>query len=587
MKPLSLLPVRKKRSPVPMGMIGPDAIEVQPRRLRAGGVWSETFVVVGYPREVSPGWLSPLLSYPGPADVALHVEPVRNDIGVAKVRRQLARFESSRRIEAEKGGLANPELEAVATDAEELMASIVKGEGRLFRVGLYLTVRSDSLESLRVEVNKIRSQCASMLMDLRPVTFRSFQGWLTTLPLATDAIRMRRTFDSRALATTFPFASAEIENSAGGIFIGRNGRTGGMIFMDPFSLQNHNQVILASSGAGKSYATKIQILRHLYDGVDVLVLDPEDEYRRLAEAVGGTVIQLPGANRINPLDLSGAGTAGALMDQALFVHTFVSSLLGGLSSQDKAALDKAILSAYLGAGVTEDPRTHVRPAPLLADVRACLEKQGNGDLAIRLHPFTGGSHSALFNQHTTVRPQSHLVVFCLKQLPDELRLPGTLLALDAIWKEVSKGERKRRLVVVDEGWRLLGLEGKINENKVGAGWLQLIVKSARKHLAGLVFVSQDVADPLRSDLGRSIVTNSASQLLLRQSSEALDELGVAFHLSEGEKTYLVGCDVGEGLLCVGNERVAIRIEADTEFEHALCNTSGPAEIGDSAGKVSV
>ena len=547
-------------------------MEIFPRRVRTGGTWCETFAVLGYPREVAPGWLSPLLAHPGPVDVALHVVPVANDEAARHLRRQLARFESTRRIEAKQERLADPEMETAAQDASELAGQLARGEGRLFRVGLYVTVRAPSEETLDREVHRVRAVCASLLLDTRPVTFRAVQGWLTTLPLGIDALRLRRTFDTKALAAAFPFASAELE-STGGIFLGRNATTGGLVFVDRFGLENHNQVILARSGAGKSYLAKLQVLRSLYEGVDVLVIDPEDEYRRLAEAVGGVVVRIgsPGA-RLNPLDLAEAGKPEALIDQALFVHTLVSSLLGEISSEEKAWLDGAILAVYEGAGITPDPRTHARPAPVLGDVVARLrEEAGGSSLADRLKPYVSGSHRALFDGPATVRADGYLVVFSLRDLSEELKTTGTLLALDAVWRAVARGDRRPRIVVVDEAWWLLGAG-----RDAGARFLQRLAKSARKHWCGLTTITQDVNDVLSTELGQAVVTNAAHQVLLGQSPQAMEALGRAFNLSAGEQSYLLTCDRGQGILAVGTERAALQVVA-SEAEHRLA-TSDPAEV---------
>jgi type IV secretory pathway VirB4 component len=569
-----LLTLRRSAPSPPAGLLGPDAMEVFPRRVRAGETWCETFAVLGYPREVAPGWLSPLLAYPGPVDVALHVEPVPNDEAARHLRRQLARFESTRRIEAKQERLADPEMETAAQDAAELAGQLARGEGRLFRVGLYVTVRALSEEALDREVHRVRAVCASLLLDVRPVTFRAVQGWLSTLPLGIDALRLRRTFDTKALAASFPFASAELE-SAGGIFLGRNATTGGLVFVNRFALENHNQVILARSGAGKSYLAKVQILRSLFEGAQVLVIDPEDEYRRLAEAVGGVVLRLGAAGqRVNPLDLSEAGRPEALIDQALFVHTLVSSLIGELSSEERAVLDRAILAAYQGAGITADPRSHARPAPVLADVVAHLRDEPAGSsLADRLEPYVSGSHRTLFDGPATVRPEGHLVVFSLRDLPEELKTTGTLLALDAVWRGVARGEPRPRVVVVDEAWWLLGAG-----RDAGARFLQRLAKSARKHWCGLTTITQDVADVLSSELGQAVVTNAAHQVLLGQSPQAMEALGRAFNLSAGEQSYLLTCDRGQGILSVGTERAALQVVA-SEAEHRLA-TSDPAELAE-------
>ena len=563
---------RKARPTPPPGVLGPEAMEILPRRLRAGDTWSETFAVTGYPREVSPGWLAPLLAYPGPVDVALYVEPVQNSEAARHLRRQLARFESTRRIEAKRERLGDPELEAAAQDAAELAGALARGEGRLFRVGLYVTVRAATEDALEREVHRVRSLCASLLLDTRPVTFRALQGWLTTLPLGIDALRLRRTFDTKALAASFPFASAELD-AASGIFFGRNATTGGLVFIDRFALENHNQVILARSGAGKSYLAKVHILRSLYAGIEVLVVDPENEYERLARAVGGTVIRLgPGRDRLNPLDLALAGKAEAVTEQALFVSTVVSTLLAEISGQERAALDRAVLGAYEEAGITPDPRTHARPAPLLGHVLGQLRRMPDGqDFAERLEPYTSGSRRALFDTPTTVRPEGHLVVFSLRDLSDELKTAGTLLALDSIWRRVARGKRRPRLVVVDEAWWLVGAGG-----GTGAQFLQRLAKSARKNWCGLTAITQEVGDLLSTELGQAVVANAAHQVLLGQEAQQIETLARVFNLSDGERNYLLTCDRGHGILSVGTERAAIQVVA-SEVEHGLA-TSDPAEL---------
>ena len=568
-----MLRLRKSsNSARPDGLIGPDALEVFPRRVRAGNVWCESLAITGYPREVSPGWLSPLLSYPGAIDVAMHVEPLPNDEAARRLRRQLARLESTRRIEARREALIDPALEAAASDASELAGALARGEQRLFRVGLYVTVRAPSEELLSEQIARVRTIAASMLLETRPVTFRASQGFLTTLPLGIDLIKLRRTFDTRALAAAFPFASAEVE-SRSGILYGRNAASGGLIFVDRFALENHNQVILARSGAGKSYLAKLQILRSLYAGIEVLVIDPENEYARLARAVGGTEVCLSASGvRLNPLDLASAGQPEALTQQALFLQTFTTAIAGELSGLERGALDRAVLRAYEAAGITADPRTHNRPAPLLRDVAAFLSQIPEGlGLATRMEPYVSGSCRGLFDGPTSVRPEGHLVVFSLRDLPDELKTPGTLLALELIWRRVTGAERRPRIVIVDEAWLLLRGGG-----EASARFMQRLAKSARKHWCGLTTITQDVADVIGTDLGQAVVTNASHQVLLGQSPQAIDALAKAFNLSDGEKGHLLTCGQGEGILVIGTERAALRIVA-SEREHALA-TSKPEEI---------
>ena len=561
----------------PATALGPEALEVHPRALRLGEEWCRTFTVTGYPREVGLGWLEPLSTHPGRLDVALHVEPVPAPVAAERLRRQLARLESGRRADAAKGRLVDPDVEVAAADARALAQGLARGEQKLFSVSLTLTVHAQSEQALEVECNRVRALCSSLLLDAQAATWRSLQGWVTTLPLCVDDLGVRRSFDTAALSAGYPFALSELTTTTSGVLYGTAAKGAGLVCWDRFACDNYNSVILARSGAGKSYLAKLEALRSLYQGVEVAVVDPEDEYRRLAEAVGGTYVHLgaPGV-RVNPFDL-GPGPE-PLVRQALFVHTLAAVLLGEpVDPGTKPALDRAILAAYASVGITSDPRTHARPAPVLAVLAAALEADGDPAaqaLADRLAPFTTGTHRGLFDGPTTVRPVGHLVVFSLRDLPDELRAARTLLTLDAIWRRVGDpAHRRRRLVIVDEAWLLM-------RDPEGAKFLCRAAKSARKHWCGLAVVTQDAADLLSSPLGLAVVANAATQILLRQAPQAIDVLAEAFGLSQGERAWLLGAAKGDGLLASGAERVAFHVLA-SPAEHRLV-TSDPAELADLA-----
>ena len=430
--------------------VAPASVEVTPRFLRVGDGYAATLVVTGYPAEVGPAWLEPLLSWPGRLDLALHIDPIPAPVAASRLRNQRARFESSRRADAEKGKLADPYVEAAADDAADLAERLARGAAKLFRVGLYLTVHARTEAELLDACAQVKAAAASTLIEVQPATWRHLPGWTTTLPLATDSLQMRRTMDTQALAAAFPLASADLPAplpgdpaTTGGVLYGVNPDSQGIVWWDRWSCENHNSVILARSGAGKSYFVKLDILRQLYQGVQVAVVDPEDEYLRLADAVGGTIVRLgaPGV-KINPLDLpAGDGRPDVLTRRGLFLHTLIAVLLGQVPPPaERAALDRAILQVYRQAGITADPATHHRPAPLLKDLAATLRADDNPaahELAARLAPWVAGSFSDLFDSPTTTRPDGHLVVWSLRHLPDELRTVGTLLALDEIWRQVD------------------------------------------------------------------------------------------------------------------------------------------------------
>ncbi|MEU4591400.1 ATP-binding protein [Micromonospora aurantiaca] len=572
--------------------VAPASVEVTPRFLRVGDGYAATLVVTGYPAEVGPAWLEPLLSWPGRLDLALHIDPIPAPAAASRLRNQRARFESSRRADAEKGKLADPYVEAAADDAADLAERLARGAAKLFRVGLYLTVHARTEAELLDACAQVKAAAASTLIEVQPATWRHLPGWTTTLPLATDSLQMRRTMDTQALAAAFPLASADLPAplpgdpaTTGGVLYGVNPDSQGIVWWDRWAQENHNSVILARSGAGKSYFVKLDILRQLYQGVQVAVVDPEDEYLRLADAVGGTIVRLgaPGV-KINPLDPPiGDNRPDVLTRRGLFLHTLISVLLGQVPPPaERAALDRAILQVYRQAGITADPATHHRPAPLLKDLAATLRADDNPaahELAARLAPWVAGSFSDLFDAPTTTRPDGHLVVWSLRHLPDELRTVGTLLALDEIWRQVdlptqyrtTSSPQARRLVVVDEAWLLM-------RDGEGARFLFKMSKAGRKRNAGLSVITQDVADVLGTDLGHAVVANAATQVLLKQAPQAIDQVADAFGLTAGERRMLLSARVGHGLLVSGTNRTAFE-SISSQAEHLLATTT-PSDLAD-------
>lgn len=568
-------PRRDRRGSTALG--GP-AIQVGARRLDLDGGVCQTLIVTGYPREVGAAWAEALFTFPGRVDVAAHIIPAHPGVAADRLRRRRARLESAWRTDAVRGRVEDPHQSAAAADAAALAERLATGQGRLFTLAVYLTVHAPTAEALEAEVEQVRTLAASLLADTAPATFRALRGWISTLPLATDSLAMRRTVDTDALAALLPFTSPDLVADLGEttVVYGANTHSANLVLWDRFcgGLDNHNAVILAQSGAGKSYLAKLEILRSLLVGIEVSVIDPEDEYARLAEAVGGTRVPLgTPEGRVNPFDLPRDGGDQALTERALFLHTLVTAMLGPLDPDEAAALDRAILTAYADAGITSDPRTWTRTPPLLADLAHALADDPDAaapGLAERLTPYVRGSHAVLFDGPTTSRLDGHLAVASLRGLPDELKTVGVLLVLDALWRRtIGSAVRRPRMIAVDEGWSLL-------QDPVGARYLYRLAKAARKHWTGLTVITQDVGDVLATDLGRAVAANAATQILLRQAPQNLDAVTTAFQLSQGERHVVATAPRGHALLLAGHQRVGLRALASAQ-EHRLI-TSDPAEL---------
>jgi type IV secretory pathway VirB4 component len=547
-------------------LLGPAALELRADRVRVGQRWQQTLAIRGYPREVGYGWLAPLLQAAAELELTLHVEPFPAELAAQRLQKQRARFESTRRIEAERGSLADLGVAAAAEDAHQLASRLARGESRLFRASLYLSVSADTEAELEQAAARVRALCAAQLLSCMPTTFRPLDGWLSTLPLGLDRLRLRRTFDSEALAASFPFAAAEPPLEENGCFYGL-AASGAPVVFDRFAQDNYNGVVLARSGAGKSYLAKLEALRLLYQSVQVFILDPEDEYRRLCQSVGGAYLPLagPDAVSINPLDLPPGADEQAIAERIVFLTDLVELLTGGLTGGEHAALDRASHSIYAHANTDT-----LSGPPLLRDLAHQLEAQGRDGkrIADKLSPYTVGSHSGLFAHPTSVHPSGELVCFSLRGLSDRLKPAALLVCLDAIWRALD-GPPRKRCVLVDEAWLVM-------REPAGASFLHRLAKSARKRWCGLTTITQDAGDLLATELGQAVVANAASHVLLRQAPQTIDRVAEAFRLTDGERRYLLSCPRGHGLFMVGDDRFPLRVLA-SPGEHPLI-TSDPAEL---------
>ncbi|WP_280264725.1 PrgI family mobile element protein [Nocardia wallacei] len=578
---------RRSRRVRGLAEFAPESLTIGARHLEVGGDFVATIAVTGYPREVAAGWLSPLAAFPGRVDIALHIEPIPATTAAVRLRRQIARMESSLASAEMHRRVGDAAVEVAAEDAAALSAQLARGESRLFRSGLYLTVHASSAGELAEQVSALRTLAASLLIDTCPLTYRAVHGWVATLPLGLDPIRTHRTFDSHALAAAVPFASAQLppadpaSTTPSGTFYGRDGAAG-LLFHDRFGpgMHNHNEVILGQSGSGKSYLVKTGVLRSLFRGIEATIIDPEDEYRNLADAVAGTYIQLGAPNVcVNPFDLEihrradgrCSATADALTRRKLYLHTVIAVLLGEQTSAQRAVLDTALTATYAAAGITDSPATWLRPAPTMSMLRDQLADAGDpvaAELASALVPYVrGGAFGELLDGATTTPAESGLIVYSLRALPEELKTIGTILALDATWRRVSDpATRRPRLVVVDEAWLVM-------RQTAGARFLFRLAKSARKYWVGLTVATQDSGDVLGTDLGKAVVANAATQVLLRQATQSIYQVGEAFGLSEGERRFLLTADRGQGLLAIGAHQRTVFGSVASLAEHQLATTT--------------
>ncbi len=552
--------------------IAPSSLEFNSDHFRLGSRYATTIYVYGYPRQIYTGWLSPIINIDETIDISIYIYPVESQVVLENLRKKVGQLEASIEINAEHGRVRDPGLEAAVGDAEELRDKLQVGEERFFRFGLYLTLYADSLDELRYIQRKVEGIFGQELVYTKPATVQMEQGFNSTVPQASDQLEIRRNFDTLALSTSFPFTSADLSQE-NGILYGINMHNNGLVIFDRFSLENANMVVFAKSGAGKSFAVKLEALRSLMMGVQCVIIDPENEYQRLAEAVGGSYIRLSlnSQTYINPFDLphvlDSEDADNALRANLITLHGLLRLMLGsqmvganqtqviGLSADEEADLDLALINTYGQRGITKDPYTHNGPPPTMNDLYETLVSMtGSGPaLAQRLRKFTQGTFAGIFSNQSNVSLDNNFIVFNIRDLEDDLRPIAMYIILNFIWNRV-KSEMRRRYLIVDEGWQLMRYDDSAN-------FLFSVAKRARKYELGLTTISQDVEDFLSSRMGRAIVANSSLQLLLKQAPSAVDLVSDTFKLTSEEKKRLTQFPVGQGLFFAGLNHVHLRIDA--------------------------
>ncbi|OGF20142.1 conjugal transfer protein TraC [Candidatus Falkowbacteria bacterium RIFCSPLOWO2_02_FULL_45_15] len=557
-------------------IIAPAALEVKPSFIKLGDKFVRTIFVINYPRYISVGWFAPIINLNETFDVGMFFYPVPSNIILKQLKKKVGNLEAQIVSDAEKGAARDPLRETALRDVEALRDSLTQGTEKFFQFALYITLYAAAEEEMNKLTDAVENILGSRLIYSKKVFYQAEQGFNSTLPLNNDELMVTFNMNSSPVASSFPFISSDL-TSDNGILYGINRHNNSLILFDRFSLQNANSVVFATSGAGKSYAIKLELLRSLMLGSEVIIIDPEKEYKHLCDAVGGTYINisLASENKINPFDLprsigETARPEDIIRSGVISVKGLIRIMLGGsITSAEDSILDRALLETYGKKDITAEADLSKIEAPVLSDFQEILSGlEGGADLALRLQKYTGGTFAGLLNSPTTVEMNNQLVCFSVRDLEDELRPIAIYTIVNYIWN-VVRSEMKKRILVIDEAWWLM-------QHEDSAKFMYALIKRCRKYYLGVTTITQDVNDFLVSQYGQAIVNNSALQLLLRQSPSAMDLVQKTFNLTEGEKYLLLESGVGEGIFFAGNKHAAIKIVASYTEDQLI--TTDPRQL---------
>ena len=575
-------------------LIAPSSLEIHSSHFRIGTKYGRTMYIYGYPRELYTGWLSGLINIDQVIDISMFVYPVETEVVLNNLRKKVTQLEADMSINSEKGRTRDPAKEAALQDAEELRDQLQVGSERFFRYGLYVTMYADSLEELGFVQHSLETLFGQQLVYTKTASSQQEQGLNSTIPQMADQLQIRRNMNTGAISTSFPFTSADLTQEKG-VLYGINMHNNGLVIFDRYSLENANMVVFAKSGAGKSFTVKLEALRSMMLGADILIIDPENEYQKLSDAVGGSYIRLSLSSdtRINPFDLprviDSDEADDALRANLVTLHGLLRLMLGGsqatangqmmagLTPAEEADLDQGLIDTYARVGITSDPLTHNSVPPTISDLYdTLLHMGGTGpQLAQRLRKYTSGTFAGIFSQQSNIDINNNMVVFNIRDLEDELRPVAMYIVLSHIWN-ITRTVQRKRMLIVDEAWQLMKYDDSAN-------FLFSLAKRARKYFLGLTTITQDVEDFMGSKMGRAIVANSSMQLLLKQSSSAVDVLSDVFKLTEEERKRLANFPVGQGLFFAGQNHVHIQIIA-SETETGLITTNPQALLQNDRGQ---
>lgn len=557
-------------------LIAPSSFELGFDHISVSGKFARSFFVFTYPRYLDTNWLAPIINFPASFELAQFIYPVSSAEIMKVLKKKVAQIQSSIRMNAEKGNVRDPLLETALGDAEELRDKLQRGEEKFFQTGLYLTIYAEDLKQLEQLSKQIESMLGGRLVLTKRADIQIEHAYNSTLPQAIDELEILRNLNTGPLSTAFPFVSSDLTSDSG-ILYGLNRHNDSLVIFDRFQLPNANSVVFATSGAGKSYAVKLEIMRQLMLGTEVIVIDPENEYQAITEAMGGSYlnVSLNSQQAINPFDIpkawdnSDLQPGDLLRSNIITLGSLMKLMIGQMTADEEALIDKALIDTYSVRGITmETENPGAIPPPTMEDFVDVLSTMAGAErLAQRLQKFTTGTFAGIFNKPTNINLDSHLVTFCIRDLEESLRPIAMFILLNFIWNEV-RSSLKKRLLAVDEAWIMM-------QHEDSAKFMYGLIKRARKYYLGITTITQDVEDFMRSPFGKPIVTNSSMTLLLKQSPSALDTLQQIFNLTEGERYLLLNSGVGQGLFFAGNKHVAIQTIA-SYTEHQLATTN-PAE----------
>lgn len=554
--------------------IAPSAIEITPKSMRIGDKIVRTFFVISYPRYLTDNWLTPIINLDKIFDIALYINPIETAELLKHFQKKIAEVESQIIVRQQKGLVRDPMLDTAREDLEELRDNLTQAQEKMFDVGMYITIYADSDTDLFRAESEIKSLLESKLIYIKPTLFQEEDGFKTVAPLGNDKLQVTQKLNSEPISSMFPFVSFDLTSETG-ILYGVNRHNSSLVIFDRFSLENYNSIIFAKSGAGKSYATKLEIIRTLMFDTDVIVIDPEREYEYLAEAIGGRYfnISLSSDHHINPFDLpiprEDESGADVLRSNIINLVGLFRIMLGGLSPEEDSIIDRAITETYSLKDITADSDFSTIEPPLLSDFEMILSgMEGTDSILQRLTKYTHGSWANFINQPTNVDINKKFVVFSVRDMEDDLKPAAMYIVTHFIWNAVRK-ELKKRLLVVDEAWWMM-------KSDDTASFLYSIAKRGRKYYLGLCTITQDVGDFMKSPYGVPIITNSSIQLLLKQSPSTMDVLQKTFNLTDEEKYLLLESGVGEGIFFAGLKHVAIKIIASYTEDQII--TSDPSQV---------